>query len=89
MSALNAPCAAPLAGKQHGAALSGCAPCALASVAAEAEAPFPPWAPVTLTSWAFEVETSIMPAIWMLPRESSLRSKNPEDGFRRSRITSL
>lgn len=62
---------------------------ALVSVAAEAEAPVPPWAPVTLTSWAFEVETSMMPAIWMLPRESSLRSRNPEDGFRRSRITSL
>ena len=49
----------------------------------------PPWAPVTLTSWVFEVETSVMPAIWMLPLESSRRSRNPEDGFRRSQITSL
>lgn len=44
---------------------------------------------MTLTSWAFEVETSVMPVIWMLPLESSLNSRNPEDGFRRSRIISL
>lgn len=42
-----------------------------------------------LTSCAFEVETSVMPAIWMLPLASSLSSRGPEAGFSRSRITSL
>lgn len=46
-------------------------------------------AATTLTSCALEVDTSVMPAIWMLPLESSRRSRKPEDGFRRSRITSL
>lgn len=59
------------------------------SVAAVEEPQVPPWAPVTLTSWVFEVETSVMPAVWMLPLESFRRSRSPEDGFRRSQITSL
>ena len=42
-----------------------------------------------LASLALMVETSVSPATWITPLESSLSSRYPREGFSRSRIISL
>ena len=42
-----------------------------------------------LASSALVVETSVIPATWITPLESSLSSRYPRAGFSRSRIISL
>lgn len=42
-----------------------------------------------LTSLALMVDTSVIPATWMMPLESSRRSRQPREGLSKSRIISL